>query len=127
MTKTLTLQEATLFGQVLASMPSVRLRKNVVWKMAANLQAINKACPDLDGKIGELFKEHGEPQEGPDPNYKKFLDAKVALMKAVVITVDLQCIRYDDLNIGDGQNDNHLPPHAVVALMPMISDCGEAQ
>jgi len=115
----LSLHEAAMFGQVLRSLPDVRLSANVIKKMADNLLAIDKAFPDVGVEHARMFREAGEPKEG-DPSWKNFLEAKIKYDQDTKIDVEFKTIRYEELNIGQGQNHNHLPPHAVAALMPMI-------
>jgi len=122
----LSLYIAAQFGQGLSSLPDVRLPNEVVLKMSKNLIRINEAFPDVQAEEARMFKEAGCPQEN-DPKFKELIEQKIRFQKETKIEVELLMIDYRDLKIGQGTNDNHIPPHAVAALAPMISDFQEGQ
>lgn len=124
MQKELTLHEAAMFAQALSTMPPARLRESVVYKMADNLIAINNATPDLNAATAKMFEESGCPQEN-DPGFKDYLEKKIQFERETKLSVDFKMIRYEELNIGVGDNSNHFPPHFVVAMRPMLLE--EAQ
>jgi len=124
----LTLNKAYLFGQAVHGLNQIplRLSAGVIKKLAINMNRINDSFPDVPAAEGEIFGRHGQPKE-TDEGYKAFLTEKMSYHKTTTIKADLETIKYEELNIGESDRQNHIPPEAVAALSIMIEGFGEAQ
>jgi len=117
----LSLNKAYLFGQAVHGLNQfpAKLASDVVRKIAINMNRINDSFPDIPSIEAEMFKRHGEPKE-TDEGYKAYLEEKIKFNKETTVTVDLETVKFDQLNIGESDRNNHFPPEAVAALSPMI-------
>lgn len=128
MQKSLNLQQAIQFGTVIVGMGEApfKLSSSTVFAFALNLNRVNKAFLALkvDEEVAKIVREEGNPQEG-QPGYEKVLQRKIDYNNNTKVEVSLEMIKRADLKIGQGTNDNHIPPQVVAALSPMIEDFGE--
>lgn len=115
----LPLQEGIDLQKAIHHMQTYKLSAATTKKIAINLNALNKAFPDGDAKRAEILEACGNPAE-TDPAFKQVVNETGKWLKETIIEVEFQQIRFGDLNIGDSDRSNHIPPVVVAHLLPMI-------
>lgn len=116
---TLTIEQAINLQKAVGNLQNYRLSAGTTKKIALNLAALNRAFPDYDAKRAEILKETGYPQE-TDPAFKAVVAAFDLWVKKTAIEVEFQTIKYEELNIGESDKLNHIPPIVVSHLLPLI-------
>lgn len=106
-------------------MQSYKLSASATKKIALNLDALQKAFPDYEAKRSEILRETGNPAE-TDPGYKLVVAAFDRWVKETPLMVEFNKLKYEELNIGESDRQNHIPPVVVTHLFPIL-DLSEGQ
>jgi hypothetical protein len=117
---TLTLEEGINLQKAVNSLQTYRFSAGTTKKIAVNCAALLKAFPDYDAKRAEILRETGNPPE-TDPGFKMVVAAFDKWVRETPIEVEFTLIRYEDLNIGESEKLNHIPPIVVSHLLPMVN------
>lgn len=119
----ISLQDATAIAGGICHLQNYRLSANVTMTLAKNLEALKNVMPDADVERARILNEVGNPSE-TDPRFKEFVEKFNLFTKTTKIEVDFEKIRFEQLNVGEGDRKNHIAPALIAQLLPLIDSSG---
>lgn len=116
---TLSLADTASIAEGICHIQKCRLSLKTTMILVQNLELLKKAVPSSDVERNRILNECGNP-DPTNEKFKDFLDKWNSFVNDTRLDVDLTKISIRDLNIGEGDNENHIPPMIVAQLLPLI-------